>query len=156
MTKRTIIFHIGQPKTGSSALQAFLSQNVMLLEKSGVSYPFPEGEKTVASGYCSGNLMHTMQRIAKSKETGAAGTPLQSKELLERYLSEAIQLGLKGSKSPTVLFSSEAFTTPLSRYSLPVFKELSNDETRLSTSTSVATKPPLPNRHRGSYGSRDE
>lgn len=127
MTKRTIIFHVGQPKTGSSALQAFLSQNQKALEKQGICYPFPEGQKSITSGNCSGNLMHRMQDIAKNLENSADKTPLTPKDLFERHLSEAIQTGLATSKEPITLFSSEAFMTPLAQFALPVLKALSRE-----------------------------
>jgi hypothetical protein len=49
--RKRIFFHIGLPKTGSSALQALLSINAQALHRIGISYPNPENAQITA---CSG------------------------------------------------------------------------------------------------------
>lgn len=124
MAKRTIIFHVGQPKTGSSALQAFLSQNAGKLAECGISYPFPEAAETIASGYCSGNLMHTMQRIAKSDDANSDRNALGVRDLFENYLTNAVEAGLEEAELPTVLFSAEGLASPVAEVALDVLKQL--------------------------------
>ncbi|MEO0911309.1 MAG: hypothetical protein AAFX96_13555 [Pseudomonadota bacterium] len=124
MTKRKIIFHIGQPKTGSSALQAFLSVNANRLAECGIGYPFPEGESTVASGYCTGNVVHTMQSIARSNGDGSHPEKLGPISLFENYFLDAINLGLRDSNESIVLFSAEGLSAPFANFALPVFRQL--------------------------------
>jgi len=124
LTKRKIIFHIGQPKTGSSALQAFLSVNANRLAECGIGYPFPEGESTVASGYCTGNVVHTMQSIARSNGDGSHPEKLGPISLFENYFLDAINLGLRDSNESIVLFSAEGLSAPFANFALPVFRQL--------------------------------
>ncbi len=59
---KRVIVHGGFHKTGSSALQAHLSQLAPFLEENGVSYPYAESESVIAAGACSGNLPQILFR----------------------------------------------------------------------------------------------
>jgi hypothetical protein len=125
--KRHIIFHVGQPKTASSALQGFLSANVKKLEEKGVSYPFPESAYAISSGTCAGNLMHTMQSIAKTAKRGRSETTLRPNDLFQEHFAAAVELGVREAKTSTVVFSAEALATTIADSILPVLKILNAD-----------------------------
>lgn len=108
--KQQIFIHAGQPKTGTSALQTHLSRNAAMLQENGIAYPFPEGADVIASGYCTGNLMHMMQMKA-AKSNVVLGRP----DLISKFLPGVIQKGLSSTKLPKIIFSSEALT----RHSTP-------------------------------------
>lgn len=57
---KILYMHIGQPKTGTSALQAFLSMNRELLREKGVYYPVLDGDYAVREkkGAMSGNAVN--------------------------------------------------------------------------------------------------
>lgn len=101
MSKK-IILHIGLPKTGSSAIQAFLSRNVEALASQGISYPFPEAAPVVDSSVCSGNLMHVIQRrAAKDRFQGTVA------ERNGAYLDSVIGEAISTSRAETILLSGE-------------------------------------------------
>ncbi len=60
---KTLYLHIGQPKTGTSALQAFLSMNRELLREKGVYYPVLDGDYAVREkrGTMSGNAFNLIK-----------------------------------------------------------------------------------------------
>lgn len=60
MAAKRVILHIGFHKTGSSALQALLTQQAATLERAGIAYPYPEPENIVSAGGCSGNIIQMM------------------------------------------------------------------------------------------------
>ncbi len=85
--------HIGQHKTGSSAIQAHLSLNAAAFEKSGIGYPFLEGDKTSLSGFCSGNILHKMKtRSVKD------GLPLNLTEISEKYFDTTVRKELSATR----------------------------------------------------------
>lgn len=127
MTKRVIIFHIGQPKTGSSALQGFLSENAKQLEANGVNYPFAEHEDVVSTGNCSGNLMHTMQNMAKSKKGHTKGMEIRPIPLFRDYFAAVVKQGVQASDCPVTLFSAEALTTPIIDVALPEIEHFTTE-----------------------------
>lgn len=87
---RTLYFHTGTHKTGSTALQAYLAANKTQLAESGVSYEFPEGmEQTMGNGQYFYNQIYDRQMSA-----------IQLDALLEFYLSGR----------STAICSSEDFT----------------------------------------------
>jgi len=87
---RTLVFHTGIHKTGSTALQAFLDLNVTRLEEAGVTYAYATG-----TGQGVGNGLHLFQML---REGGV------STELLDEMLT--VYLG----NCPTGIISSEDFT----------------------------------------------
>lgn len=101
MDKR-IIIHIGMPKTGSSAIQAFLSRNVDALASLGVSYPFPETDLVMDVGACSGNLIHVIQQRATVDRF--LGNVV---ERVDAYLDPLIDEAISNSRTETVLLSGE-------------------------------------------------
>lgn len=90
MTKPTIYIHLGMPKTGTSALQAFFTTNVDLLRRDEIHYPFPHGffqEYQTSSG--NGLKISTIQ---------GKNTLVQIKNTLDDVLSHGCS---------NILFSSE-------------------------------------------------
>ncbi|RST86277.1 hypothetical protein EJC49_11265 [Aquibium carbonis] len=107
---KKIIIHIGLPKTGSSAIQAFLSRNVEALALQGISYPSPESAQVLGAGACTGNLLHVMQRRATADHF--SGTV---PERVDAYLDVTIEESISTSGTDTVLLSGEflgAWVTP--------------------------------------------
>jgi hypothetical protein len=89
-SSRTLYFHTGTHKTGSSALQAYLCANKQLISKTDTSYEFPSGtEQTM------GNGQYFYDQLYERNMSDS-----QLEELLEVYLG--------GRK--TAICSSEDFT----------------------------------------------
>lgn len=114
--RKRIIFHIGLPKTGSSALQALLSRNVAALERIGISYPNPENPQ---SQVCSGNLMHVMLNMATADRV-----TYKKPELLRAYLVQVANAAIDASPCQTVLLSGEFFSNWISSEVVEWFKHL--------------------------------
>lgn len=104
MSKK-IILHIGLPKTGSSAIQAFLSRNVEALASQGISYPFPEADPVVDASACTGNLLHVIQRRAAKDRF--QGTTVGQR--VDAYLDSTIDEAITTSLTETVVLSGEFF-----------------------------------------------
>ena len=62
--RKDLIFHIGLPKTGSTAIQAFLARNIEILDEHGISYPFITEETASAGRVSEGNALHEFVRLA--------------------------------------------------------------------------------------------
>lgn len=122
MGKRHIYIHVGAPKTGSSAIQAFLSLNVATLAINDVSYPFPEGKKTITTGVCTGNIIHELQRKATED-----GTSTHNRGLLEAYLEETVREALSSTKHTNVVFSSEALSRLTSPKIMDFYRRLADE-----------------------------
>lgn len=58
--RKQVIVHAGFPKTASSALQLFFSQNVGRLRAAGVAYPSPDRASVIRGGGGTGNLVHIL------------------------------------------------------------------------------------------------
>lgn len=101
--RRRIFFHIGMPKTGSSALQAFFSQNAAQLEALGVSYPFAEEFEATEKTSWSGNILPKMVQAAL--ELGEGNLSLIEKA--DAHCVAVVDAALAESAQSTVLFSGE-------------------------------------------------
>ncbi len=117
---KKIILHIGLPKTGSSAIQAFLSRNVEALASQGISYPFPELTSVVEAGACTGNLLHVMQRrAAKDRFQGTVA------ERIDVYLDSVIGEAISTSVTETVVLSGEFLGTWITPAKIAALEALS-------------------------------
>jgi len=69
MQKKRLILHIGQHKTGSSALQYFFSKYHEELKKHNIDYPSPESKNVLNTKSCIGNLTKILfeEKIYKQK-----------------------------------------------------------------------------------------
>lgn len=95
---KTLYLHIGQPKTGTSALQAFLSMNRELLREKGVYYPVLDGDFVVREkkGAMSGNAVNLRKLACPLEQFGKA------------QLEYVQKIGELFVRDNTILLSSEA------------------------------------------------
>jgi len=103
MRKRVVI-HAGFHKTGSSALQAFFSENVAVLAGAGIDYPYPEPGAVVQSGGCSGNLVQVLYRDGFMSLESLFE---QDFSLVGRSFADRLVAIVDSSAHDTVLFSGE-------------------------------------------------
>jgi hypothetical protein len=101
--KRKVVLHIGLPKTGSTAIQTFLSRNQSSLLESSIDYlpisQFEEGRKGVIA---SGNGAHLARAMLNSKDE--AFLPWDDARAQAAFLAAA-----ERSDAETLLLSSELF-----------------------------------------------
>jgi len=90
----TILIHVGPPKSGTSAIQKWLTENTQSLKNAGVFYP---SHLTDANGVSSGNLLSLFEHNLK-------GELKFSKEKKRKLLSD-----FNESNASTLLLSSEFF-----------------------------------------------
>lgn len=91
---KRIILHIGPPKTGSSAIQKFLLDNVSLLKQKGIYYPQHSVDK---NGISSGNQDAILEHNNKGELT------------INRSKIAALLNAFQTSSANVLLLSSEAF-----------------------------------------------
>ena len=106
---KSIVVHAGLPKTGTSAVQAFLSTNVDRLARAGIFYPRHPVDKNSISAGNAGSLMERSGHLF-----------VTSPRAIEATLEE-----FEASGCHTLLLSSEAFLPEL-----PDIAELLPPETR--------------------------
>lgn len=114
--RKRIIFHVGLPKTGSSALQALLSINAQALNRVGISYPNPENPQITA---CSGNLLHVMLNMATADRV-----IYKQRDLVQAYLARAIDAAINTHDCQTVLLSGEFLSQYMSNESIEWLKDI--------------------------------
>lgn len=110
--KKRVILHIGFHKTGSSALQAFLSGNAERLAREGIGYPYPDPEHIVATGGCSGNAV---QILYKGGFMEGAGVDANVRERISDSYFDALLEIIKEHSKSTVLISGEILSTRLGK-----------------------------------------
>lgn len=119
MTKtKNIYLHIGMTKTGSSAIQAYLSKNAGLLGLQGIDYPFPEAESVISSGVCTGNLLHVMQSVASSQKL-----EMSISAMGEKYIVPILSHVINNSGRDRILFSGEFMAKHLSVRNIDLISE---------------------------------
>lgn len=99
--KKTIIIHVGPPKTGSSAIQKWLNENQTLLLEYGYLYPPHKMDK---NGISSGNFTEVLDVNPDRKATF-------NRERFETLLSEFYK-----SEYHTLLLSSEYFINQVENF----------------------------------------
>lgn len=109
--KKTIYLHIGLHKTGTSAIQLFLSRNRTVLKQKGVLFP---GTRTACY-----DLSEELLNTSVSEILSDANSPSK------KYLNE-----IQSSSSGTVILSSEGFIK-LKKEQIEAFKNLFPDDYRL-------------------------
>ena len=97
MVSRKAFVHIGYPKTGTTALQAFLHHHSTDLLKHGVLYPE------------TGKLWHAQHELAGLFQSDDKRLYWVKTNLEKPYL-ELLKEEIEGSKASTLILSSEAFT----------------------------------------------
>lgn len=103
---KKLILHIGFPKTGSSALQSFLSASVSQLEHTGVFYPDPEPQSYIEKGLCSGNAMQLLYAL---DYVDRARGRIKFEEDFNRLFDHMVD-STQNSAMPCTLFSGEVFS----------------------------------------------
>lgn len=106
--KKRVILHIGFHKTGSSALQAFLSGNAERLAREGIGYPYPDPKHIVATGGCSGNAV---QILYKGGFMEGAGVDTNVRERISDSYFDTLARIVQADSKPTVLISGEILST---------------------------------------------
>ncbi len=111
--RERLIFHVGLPKTGSSALQVFLSNNVNSLLDHGISYPNSELPPTTAANQHrqqsnGGNLIRSMRKAAARTRV----TFYDETELAEPFLKATLMEVIENRKSRSLLLSGEFLSAP--------------------------------------------
>lgn len=103
---KKLILHIGFPKTGSSALQSFLSASVAQLEHAGVHYPHPEPQSYIEKGLCSGNVVQLLYALGYvDRARGRVKFEEDFSRLFDHMVDSA-----RNSTMPCTLFSGEVFS----------------------------------------------
>jgi len=100
--RKRLNFHIGLYKTGSTALQAFLAQNVSVLAASGIAYPFIAQRDDGGSEIAIGNIWLELIRLRQKY-----GSTCSTDEMVELFLGEAIGNAIAESAHDTILLSCE-------------------------------------------------
>ena len=100
--RKDLIFHIGLPKTGSTAIQAFLARNIDILDEHGISYPFITEEMASAGGVSEGNALHEFVRLAKQD-----GIATSYKDRAPTFFAKMVENAIEQSEHPTILISGE-------------------------------------------------
>lgn len=110
--RKSVILHIGLPKTGTSAIQAFLASNVDKLKRDGVLYPshssFDKAQRGgITSGNCSNKAEETFKQIFEDARRCPDGNRLLfSNELMflqREYICNKIS-GMKSNFDFEVIF----------------------------------------------------
>lgn len=110
MPRKKVIFHIGAPKTGTTYLQSFLSQNVSFLNSQGIDYPCAETQATIQAGACVGNLVRLMFLSELFDNRGELSKPFGFKRFWESKCIDKLSEVIEGSEYGTVLFSAEGMS----------------------------------------------
>ena len=123
--RRRIYFHIGLPKTGSSALQFFLSRNAAALGVLGVSYPFPEKTETSDITSWSGNILAGIYQLERQLGNGTARpTGARQKAIVDRHFATVVNAALSSSDHSIIVLSGEFMAHHLSENNLAYMKDL--------------------------------
>jgi hypothetical protein len=100
--RKDLIFHIGLPKTGSTAIQAFLARNMGILDEHGISYPFITEEMASAGGISEGNALHEFVRLAKQD-----GIATSYEDRAPMFFARMVENAIAQSEHQTILISGE-------------------------------------------------
>ncbi|MCF7943179.1 MAG: hypothetical protein K9L21_01970 [Spirochaetia bacterium] len=124
-----LLFHIGQQKAGSTALQNALKTNKALLEEKGFTYPLPQ-RKCANQGALS-SLIFEKERWPRQIVYKDKRKPDENEKRVSKILSN-IQKASLSKKYHTVILSSEYFfrklndynSEQLEKYLFPYFSEI--------------------------------
>lgn len=120
MTSKTIIFHIGHGKTGSSALQSLLAKNHEVLKQHGYLYPYHSNFKNATRGFISaGNI-----------------TPAKDPDWLQNQVISVVN---SSSEYHTFIYSAEALFNSLS----PLFQQYQALPASWSVKVLLAVRNPI-------------
>ena len=108
MKKKRLILHIGQGKTGSTALQYFFSKYHDELKKNNIDYPYPESTSVLNTKSCVGNLIKILfeKKVRKQKIT-TKQIPVFADIWKDEYVILIKEI-TENSTCDTVIFSGEA------------------------------------------------
>lgn len=112
---KKVVFHIGFPKTGSSAIQTFLSANAAALEDAGIAYPYPEPSSVIETGNCTGNLVQIMYRdgfVDRFQNRSGNQSTRLGLVIDESFLSRVVEI-IEQSNHATLLFSLETVSAAM-------------------------------------------
>ena len=120
MTGKTIVFHIGHGKTGSSALQSLLAKNHEILKQHGYLYPYHSNFKNATRGFVSaGNI-----------------TPSKDPDWLQNQVISVVNAS---SECHTFIYSAEALFSRLA----PLFQQYQHLPKSWSVKVLLAVRNPI-------------
>ena len=93
---KTITIHIGHHKTGSSAIQAFLGQNIQLVEKFGIVYPLSDEfiKRSKKNEITSGNWRELEGLLPSLNKDNHFDYLFSSELFFDKFLDEAFRVKL--------------------------------------------------------------
>ncbi|MBN2883544.1 MAG: hypothetical protein JXN10_08440 [Clostridia bacterium] len=101
ISKKTIYIHIGHPKTGSSAIQAFLALNHEALKKRGCFYPEPQNFFQVYQT-SSGNGNELCNLIL------SGGFKNEIRSLLDKWLEQGMDVVISSEQFSLILYNEDS------------------------------------------------
>lgn len=111
---KKLILHFGFPKTGSSALQIFFSQNKDLLAERGIDYPYPEPESILSTGGGTGNVIQILFREGFVEEFRRANRTeaglIRPERAIDGMFWKFVRELVARSDQPAVLLSGEGMS----------------------------------------------
>jgi hypothetical protein len=108
--KKRLIIHIGQPKTGSTALQYFFSKYHEELKKNNIDYPRPEGKNVLNTGSCVGNLVKIVYEERLHKQKIKITDSIIFRDIWKDDYVSLIKDITENSPCDTVIFSAEGIS----------------------------------------------
>ena len=121
---KKIILHIGAAKTGTSAIQSYLSLNKGSLEKEGYYYQITNSDKAAKNfKITSGNAAYLGQILKNGDFSKRNLVKIISESILKKNLAKIISDSIKKAQGKHIIFSSEVLE-PYNEERMEIFKKI--------------------------------